>query len=335
MEKYTRFRDRGTGITPFLPVNSESRRAYLPLHLILFILRLPFLVIGICCLLLLQWLPFGLLFKKIVLWMILGILGLWWIDLQIDRVKKGTLAKDYADKLPGPSDLIVSSFASPVDALYLAALFDPIFTASYPHTKQVREISLLQAISRALANPEEHPPKNATMTDISTLVAKNRKRIIAVFPECTTTNGTGILPLSPCLHTSPSEAKIFPINLRYTPSDITTPVPGYFSFLWKLLSQPSHSIRVRIAESMYNNPPAKQEQSSPDFYQQPASLPFKTRAVASRKLIMSRPSSDDVTGLNENSSIIDDIENALARLGRVRRVRLSLRDKIEFIEAWN
>ena len=37
----------------------------------------------------LQWLPIGVLGKKAALWSILGIPGIWWIDLQIDGVKKG------------------------------------------------------------------------------------------------------------------------------------------------------------------------------------------------------------------------------------------------------
>ena len=37
----------------------------------------------------LQWLPIGSLGKKASLWLILGAPGVWWIDLQIDGVKKG------------------------------------------------------------------------------------------------------------------------------------------------------------------------------------------------------------------------------------------------------
>ena len=37
----------------------------------------------------LQWLPIGSLGKKASLWLILGTPGVWWIDLQIDGVKKG------------------------------------------------------------------------------------------------------------------------------------------------------------------------------------------------------------------------------------------------------
>ena len=38
----------------------------------------------------LQWLPIGSLGKKAALWVILGVPGIWWIDLQVDGVKKGS-----------------------------------------------------------------------------------------------------------------------------------------------------------------------------------------------------------------------------------------------------
>lgn len=53
----------------------------------------------------LQWLPIGSLGKKASLWSILGAPGVWWIDLQIDGVKKGCVsyvsyARHRADRVP-------------------------------------------------------------------------------------------------------------------------------------------------------------------------------------------------------------------------------------------
>lgn len=44
---------------------------------------------------LLQWLPIGSLGRKASLWLILGVPGIWWIDLQIDGVKKGYIYATY------------------------------------------------------------------------------------------------------------------------------------------------------------------------------------------------------------------------------------------------
>ncbi|ESZ89994.1 hypothetical protein SBOR_9624 [Sclerotinia borealis F-4128] len=339
MEKYSQFRDRGSGIAPFFPVQTSSVGIYAPVYLFLFLFKLPFfLTASTTYFLFLQWFPLGSLLKKAILWMILGIPGVWWIDLQIDGVKKGSLAKKHEGRVPEPSDIIASSFTSPLDSLYLAAIFDPIFTVSYPHTRQVHQISLLGAIFRALQSPKEYPPKGAKMTDLTALLICYPGRAIVVFPESTTTNGKGILPVSPSLLTAPSGTKIFPISLRYSPSDITTPIPGkYWSFFWNLLSRPTHCIKVRIAEVVYNT-------SKPDD-------PLKKRDSKYLKNLLDdvngdttyTSSTDSLTSKNDQSAettseeqrVLDKVGEALARLGRVKRVGLTVQDKIAFVDAWN
>jgi len=339
MEKYSQFRDRGSGIAPFSPVSSQTARIYLPVHIFLFLFKLPFFItVAATYFLFLQWFPLGSLFKKAMLWMILGIPGIWWIDLQIDGVKKGSLAKKHEGRVPQPPDIIASSFTSPIDSLYLAAIFDPIFTVSYPHTRQVQYISLFGAILRALRKPQENPPKGAKLTDLRTLIAEHPKRVIVVFPECTTTNGKGILPFSPSLLTAPPKTKIFPISLRYSPPDITTPVPeAYWSFIWNLLSQSTHCIRVRIAERVYNtSKPSESATAKKDKY-----LTNFLDTLGEDSGFAS--STDTLASLNDQAGevtadeqiVLDKVGEALARLGRVKRVGLTVKDKVAFVDAWS
>jgi len=271
--------------------------------------------------------------------MILGTPGIWWIDLQIDGVKKGSLARGNSQRVPQPSNVIASSFTSPIDSLYLAAIFDPIFTVSYPHTRQVQYISLFGAILRALSKPQEYPPPSAKLTDLRTLVTEHPKRVIVVFPECTTTNGRGILPLSPSLLTVPPTTKIFPVNLRYTPPDITTPVPNtYWAFIWNLLSQPTHCIRVRIAEVVYNT--AKPTEGSIQTEKKDKYLTNFLDTLGDDSAMTS--STDTLISLSdqngtvnaEEKKVLDRVGEALARLGRVKRVGLTVADKVAFVEAW-
>lgn len=79
-----------SGVAPFFPIYTESSGIYLPFHIFLFFVRLPLLLAAILTyFLFLQWLPIGSLGKKASLWLILGVPGIWWIDLQIDGVKRG------------------------------------------------------------------------------------------------------------------------------------------------------------------------------------------------------------------------------------------------------
>lgn len=353
------YRCPGSGIAPFFSIPTQSSGIYLPLHIFLFLFRLPFLLtVALSYFIVLQWLPIGSLGKKACLWSILGVPGVWWIDLQIDGVRKGyvprkphanrtigpnkptpthsSLAKHHKDRFPQPSSIIASSSTSPIDALYLAAIFDPIFTASYPTTRQVQRISLLQALLRTFSYPQLTPPPNTPLTDLQHLLNDHPTRVIVVFPECTTTNGRGILQFSPSLLTAPPTTKIFPLSLRYTPGDITTAVPhAYLSFLWNLLSKPTHCIRVRIAERVYNNPTvmaaaARSIRSS-----------YATNFLDTLQDETGSSSTDTLLGSEEGDGVsvderrvLDKVAEALARLGRVKRVGLGVKEKSEFVKAW-
>ena len=239
-----------------------------------------------------------------------------------------SLARHHRARLPQPGSMIASSHTSPIDALYLAAIFDPVFTISYPTTRRVQRISLFHAILHAFQYPQQDPPSTANLVDLQTLIREHPHQAIVIFPECTTTNGRGILHFSPSLLTSPSTAKIFPISLRYTAADITTPVPGtYFSFLWNLLSKPTHCIRVRIAESVHNTSQSPTTRSATNS---PNSLGHDDRVSSSDTLLGSE---EDVNGAERR--VLERIAEALARLGRVKRVALGVKEKQYFVKAWS
>jgi len=253
--------------------------------------------------------------------------------LQIDGVRKGSLAKHHESRLPHPGTVIASSLQSPIDAIYLAAIFDPIFTASYPSTRKVHRISLLQALIRAFAEPQLEPSPNIKLCNLQDLVHKHPHRAVVVFPECTTTYGRGILTFSPSLLTLPARTKIFPISLRYTPADITTPVPGtVLAFLWNLLSQPTHCIRVRIAEVVHNTSTNTASSGLNDYTSNFLDT-LQEDNVSSTDTLLGPEEGDAVTPAERR--VLDKIAEALARLGRVKRVGLGVKEKVDFVRAWS
>lgn len=246
-------------------------------------------------------------------------------------------AKANKTRLPAPGTVVASSHTSPIDCLYLAAIFDPIFTASYPGTRQVARISLSQAIIRSLSYPQTAPPSGTSLTTLDQLVRDNPGACILVFPECTTTNGRGILPLSPSLLTLDRKTKIFPVSLRYSPADITTPVPGTgLSFLWNLCSKPTNCIRVRIATAVHNVSTGSLESttgalSSGDSESEESTI-YERKPGSNGKIQdvgMSAPMA------NSERRVLESIAEALARLGRVKRVDLSVADKQRFVATWS
>ncbi|KAI9896927.1 hypothetical protein N3K66_007949 [Trichothecium roseum] len=315
MEKFSQFRDKGTGIAPFLPTSTPLSTLSVPAHALLFLFRLPFfLACSLPYFLFLRHLPLPPLFRKIALWGLMAIPGIWWVDLQLDGVKRGTLADQPPDRFPHPGSVIAANFTSPIDAVYLAAIFDPVFTLSYPGERKVQKAGLLRVAAAALGPVRTSPPPGAKLVDVSELIEQHPNRVILVLPECGTSNGKAVLPFSPSVLQTPPDAHIFPVSLRYTPADVTTPVPRqYLRFLWNLLSQPTTCIRVRVAESQFNTAAAQTNGVSAD--------------------VKVRGERDGITG--EEQRVLDRIGEALARLGRVKRVGLTMKDKAAFVEALN
>lgn len=287
-------------------------------HGLLFLCRLPFFLTYVASyFLFFHWLPLPVVARKIALWGLMAIPGLWWVDLQLDGVKRGTLADQPKDRFPHPGSVIAANFTSPIDAIYLAAIFDPVFTVSYPNTRRVQPVGLLGAVMTALSPVKTAPPPGATLVSVSELLKEYPSRVIAVFPECGTTNGKAILPFSPSILETPLDVHIFPVSLRYAPADVTTPVPGqWLRFLWNLLSRPTTTIRVRVAEGQFNSSVAPTNGTS-----------------AGPSEVRSRHVDGDAT--SNEQRVLDRIGEALARLSRVKRVGLTMRDKAAFVDAYN
>ncbi|QPG93965.1 hypothetical protein C2857_003839 [Epichloe festucae Fl1] len=322
MEKFSQFRDRATGISPFLPVATPLSAVSIVTHAVIFIFRLPFFIAyAASYFILFHHLPLPVIARKIALWGLMAIPGIWWVDLQLDGVKRGTLADQPLERFPHPGSILAANFTSPIDAVYLAAIFDPIFTVSYPGERKVQRVSLFGAITQALGPVQTAPPPGVKLVHLKDLLTEYPDRIIAVFPECGTSNGKAILPFSPSLVETPADVPMFPVSIRYTPSDVTTPVPGrWFGFLWNLLSRPTSCIRVRVAESQMNS-----------------AAPVRTNGVSSSNgssVSKNRKGGTSDTAAEEQR-VLDRMGEALARLGRVKRVGLTMEDKVAFVAALN
>ncbi|KAK7189666.1 hypothetical protein DPSP01_012908 [Paraphaeosphaeria sporulosa] len=341
MEKYSQFRDKGTAIAPFLPIPSPPASLFwTPIHAILFAVRLfPVLSISLFYFLLLEILPIPTTLKKCVLWLLLAVPGVWWVDLQVDGVKRGRLSdKQAAGALPSAGDVVASSFTSPLDPLYLAGIFHPVFVRTWPAEKGVQVITLWGAICMAFSRPQIAPPPGTKLVQLSELSKRYPDSIICVFPESTTTNGRGILPLSPALLTLDPTSKIYPVNLRYTPGDITTPVPGAAAnWVWKLLSKPTHQMRVRIARPLYNSTSIDTPRS------EKANASAVDKNMGYETNIWDSPGlrnglhagwEGKAKGEEDGQKVLDRVGEDLARLGRVKRVGLGLKEKVEFVKVW-
>ncbi|RPA87545.1 hypothetical protein BJ508DRAFT_410306 [Ascobolus immersus RN42] len=320
MEKFTQYRDKGTQIAPYLPIRPEQPLSAKLLGIFLFLSRLP-IILGLVAsyFLVIQWL--GSFCRKTWLWGILLVSGIWPIDFGVEGVRRGNLSKT-SDKLPpnGTSTVIVCSYTSPLDVLYLATTFDPIFTASYPTTTLVEKVSLLTGLLRAFSPPRRAPPKGVELVTLKQLQQDHPNRHIALFPEGTTTNGRGILRFTPSINAIDKKTPIFPINLRYSLADVTTPIPrSYLTFLWYWLGSVGHSIRVRVGNKMFNDDEDNGLESEDEGTPEEETGSGSTGSGADQSTL---------------SPIARNCAEKLATLGRIRTLNLGVQEKVGFVGRW-
>jgi len=246
---------------PILPLGCLPCVISFIFHTQLFLLRLPLFLAAVSAYcLILQWLSPGSFGKKLCLWIMMAILGLWWIDLRIEGVRRGSVAQQPPCRLPHAGSIITTRITSPIDAVYLLAVFDPIFVASYQG--KVCQLTLLQAMLHAFMPNNHSQPSSSALTDIEVLLAQHPERSVVVFLEYSK-NRRDIAPQSLSLPTIPTATKAFLIRIMYTPPDVMTPVSGtYPEFLWNLLSRPIHCIRVRIAKDVSRKDPLQSEETN-------------------------------------------------------------------------
>ncbi|THH17955.1 hypothetical protein EW146_g2953 [Bondarzewia mesenterica] len=286
MEKYSAFRDPGTGIQPFLtPVppsgSNVLAKLALPLGFVLGIFRTAIILIlaflhtvlvqGICFVLL----PIPAVHRSVtyvitavVCRSALFLLGLFWIPVENVTRKRGRVGKNEESWSPKAGDLIVSNWVSWIEILWLAFRFNPVFVlpvsssettpsvvrASTPTTSTpgrrmgtgsaaisapstrssstpisiigFRQVSLLSI----LRSTGEVPLFNAILDDTKgnslEEIRKTASRPVVVFPECTTSNGRGLLRFAELFSgrdVPTGGCKVFVMCIRYDPPSAFSP----------------------------------------------------------------------------------------------------------------
>ncbi|KAI9320485.1 hypothetical protein BX666DRAFT_2017673 [Dichotomocladium elegans] len=218
MEKYSRWRDAGTGIQPFLPPvppRTESNllstlsnviqsivgpiQGVIKLLLVLIIsLVYALLVPGLGLVLT----PLGpvqrlwtRLFSFVLLRSVLFFSGFFIIKNDTVSLRRGKDARIHS------GDVIVANWSSYIDVIYLAYKYRPVFTQVFPvDGKNIRRISLWQAIRLCTAlpalTPEEAGAQKSSLYTLRELAEEAKERRwgpVIVFPEGTTSNGRALL----------------------------------------------------------------------------------------------------------------------------------------------
>ncbi|KAG1755801.1 hypothetical protein EDB19DRAFT_1892004 [Suillus lakei] len=258
MEKFSSFRDPGTGIQPFLAPVATTGTAIVALirtAVIIVLISIHFVfvhVIGFLCRPVpplqdvISWLGTALLAR-----LALYVIGFWSVPTELIVRKRGKTPEIKWN--PRAGDLIVSNWSSWIEVLWLAYQYNPLFVlpvANAPAASSARDASAISytpgrktgtgsaAISsfdRVLSSPEAirgfrqvslleiisstgNTPSALSSAPLRSLddIRRSARRPVVVFPECTTSNGRGLLRFADVFDGASVPTKGYNIFLMYT-----------------------------------------------------------------------------------------------------------------------
>ncbi|KAJ8323753.1 hypothetical protein BDV3_001777 [Batrachochytrium dendrobatidis] len=331
MEKYSGWRDPGTGIHPFLspkPPRSDESTLHFVLYGIKTFILGPFLAtikIILIAVVALLWSILDLVsiilispkiqytWKRIVYGSlgrtVLALCGFWWISksnstLQRGGRKSGLSRANHKLKKPNP-DLYISNHTSYFDILYYASSISPVFL-HISSNGMVRQISFWEALMEAGNYPDlDDEPDKVTFVDF--IKKYNKSSCVApivIFPEGTTSNGRGLLKfMNVFKDMNPDELdiQIHVTGIKYVYNQwcpCYTVGNKYIHFFWTL-AQLYNTLEVREL------PPQELDLSS-------------------------NPSAVDTADAEEDAVGLQ-FSTILARILRIRKTSKSVVDKCEFL----
>ncbi|EIW61276.1 uncharacterized protein TRAVEDRAFT_142873 [Trametes versicolor FP-101664 SS1] len=377
MEKFSAFRDPGTGIQPFLrpvpPSGSDiiatvvaplgyALGAVKTILVLAVALVYAVLVQGLC----LVFAPVPPLhravtyvFTAILSRLALFLVGLYWIPVEVVQRKRGRVAPAQDKWNPGAGDLIVSNWASWVEILWLAFRFNPMFVLPVCETLDIPTASSQTSspISRtpgrrtgtgsaAISSPSTRAPstripivgfrrvslltmlaatgrlpvaESADTQDADTLegIRSRADRPVAVFPECTTSNGRALLRF----------AEVF--------GDVRLPVMRYKVFLMCVRYDPPTTFAPTVSHSIasgFLNPLAHVFRLANSLA--PLTVSIRLLAPSESPSSGSFLLSEFLTGGTYPDPLAESCAALMAQIGRVKRVSLGWEDKVAFLKLY-
>eukprot|EP01102_Stenamoeba_stenopodia_P021607 TRINITY_DN875_c0_g1_i2.p1 TRINITY_DN875_c0_g1~~TRINITY_DN875_c0_g1_i2.p1 ORF type:complete len:335 (+),score=54.16 TRINITY_DN875_c0_g1_i2:886-1890(+) len=323
MEKYSRWRDHGTGIHPFLPHQFKPRSVGARLiswlvGAVLIVVRLPFIALLFPILFALDkfvaLLPIGLLQRllrrtliALIARLLLLFMGFWWIKSGYQPLQfKKTNSKTSSI---ASGDLVIANKTSYVETLYFAYALTTVYAVPQNYwtendEEKPSQVVILQSWYEAFLNyiSDARLKKSAPATSLNDALktaANSHSSPLIISPEGVTTNGQGMLELLPVFNeiALPKE-RIHLVVFKYDFEHFSPcfPVGKFASHFFGLISQVSNTIQVRW-------------------------LPEEESPVLDSK--------------TSNQEGREQIGKYLAALARVRSTKLTSLDKHDFLDYWN
>jgi len=278
----------------------------------------------------------------------LAVMGIWWISVSLVSTKRSKQVVQKKQWNPKAGDLIISNWTSWIEILWLAFRYDPVFvlsSAEHPVTSTTldgtvtnthrrsanatarlperaessrqpiqgfRRVSLLSMICATGFPPHNASPYVSSLEHIRRAAGGP----VVVFPECTSSNGRGLLRF----------AEVF--------SEYQVPVKGFRVFLMCARYDPPTPFNSSLSHSVPSplNP-------VPHLYRISTAIPPHNVSI---RLLNPAESPDSQLFMvsdvapNPTGDVLSEVSATLiAQLGKLRHIGLGWEDKVAFLEVFH
>ncbi|KAB5596349.1 acyltransferase-like protein [Ceratobasidium theobromae] len=366
MEKFSAWRDPGTGVQPFLtPVPPQTTRSLTDYgtlvlgpvlgvlrSIIVFALVIAFGLLHLICMLALCWATFSFAYLDFGQFLPMLQHGKPSTRMEVNTIDKWT---------PGSGDIVVSNWASWIEVLWLAARYNPIFVLpvcagpaqssaqnNAPPTPGRRTGTGSAQIATASAAPRQQilgfrtatflevirvtgrtPPYDSPITTVTSTIEDIRSksdRPVVVFPECTTSNGRALIRF----------ADVF---IAGKGKHIKHPVKGFKMYIMCARYDPPTSMTPSPTHSIPSH-----SGTLPNPIPHLFTLIFAPTLTQSLSIRLLAPSDSPSSGSFMASEVIldngiaptDEISEAcavlMAQISKLRRVGMGWEDKVAFLD---
>ncbi|PVU92709.1 hypothetical protein BB561_003665 [Smittium simulii] len=337
MEKYSKWRDFGTGIQPFLPLTPPNIRktavnkikdlivvyfAGVAFSITRLLIISAIFSLDIAFLNLLYFLaPTKYIFnsiqtaiRRVTASLVLFISGFYQITQNVYSVKKIKQSKHKAvekSKVPKSGDLILSNHSSYIDVLYFISKYNPVFVEIDNATLYMKPLKGWSAIASSCSKPTAllNAKHAQSLKSICEEARNYNLGPVVIFPENTTTNGQALLQLLPIFSNFENideKSNIFITSIKYPSKEFspTFPMGNPFSHFFWLNSRFYNQIIVTNVDAA----------DCPKFFYDSSSK-----------------SGNAVSPALDNINIDKEINSTLISCSKLRQTKLTALDKLEFL----
>lgn len=263
MEKFSDWRDPGTGISPFMPIIDHNKPNIIVkftrilIKSLIFVTRIPLFLLFITIYAIIP-IP---IVRQFTIWYILNFLFSFnalslntgsLYDVSVDGIKRSNKKLINAN-LPQANDVVIVNYTSPLDYLVLFVLNPNSVALALDRNGNLIRYSVWQFFAASLSLPNTATTVNPKPVKLESFKGKT----IFIFPEGSPSNGKSILPyirtkLDLSQYTKPTTTastafKFKTLTLKIHPAELTTPVPvSKFSYFFKLFTNWQIKYRLKI-----------------------------------------------------------------------------------------